>query len=1095
MKFCVLLFTVISFGLSPNAFAVDIDDSDIPTMYECCAGHVLGYSSNKREVACEDASVSNSSIMTWSPKAFDSPDVSSWSPDFAGIKVKQNGDIVVRFVLDPEDVATFNQTFNNSNTRIPYALEVEAVDAHQTFGTAMRHKDYDVLYSPSMSEAVVKRDLGAMLGFTPNAKKVFEAIIYRPDLLQANVVHEITFHPHSAPSGQVELHMNFQLTVNYKYIQAMNAGSSDKCDLLDGIIYDAYQDRDSLSDGWAKDLNVGNHGDYLPSKAQSGWYYYAVAKTDPSNKLFANSVSEVSQIVGMCWNDAVEDDLSYSFDVTQGDDGIEHNESRSSLCINLFDLNPGDSVQSSSNNNGDTCTSNQDGGMTCVIGNHTHVIHPDYRCSKETNHPILCWEPGGDGNCWDAWKWYQFNGLVYEVADHHNDSGWITNRNRSMCAEVYNDNPGTSIGGEWQPGGPFPIDPNYGNDPKAKDADVHINHLHVKGPGQSNYHTESGAVFYPGQTQTVSLEGKMENRSSDNTDEARMQYCVTTKKKFRHDDRKWVDEDYLDSHERKHDFDPGEKITKHGTAHITLSGDMKSVRVYNKRSYSFSITDKHRYEKKIPLYFYLDTKIEVGNDEDYDISCSVGSHCGDEYAKFEVLLPWFNSKFKLSAVKGIAPLTVLFTNTSEKGNGANVSYFWDFGDGQTSTGEAPIHVYQNPGTYTVILKARSSWGEIRISEATVVVNEVHISPPQKIKLDYVKLCEDKDEDCHSKIRLEKDNLPSWDIRVKLEKKDIWVDVAVDYYCGTTLDLSNAFFLGTVTKDLSSPEYDNFAKKSIYLQDVDLSNCLTTPGDYFLFANVRYSGGSNISNEEGEYVKVTNLSFIDMRTDNLTLINSDEVVVNQPYSVGLNCWNATDREPADVYFLDLYNKKVEEDGWTYLSSLELGGNDLPASGGVSWVEFPADSLTAPSSPGAYYLRACLGDKLNSCSDLLLDITSESKPTFCVDLPSLYQEVQSVYEQYGIAVQKIAQHESKMNHRWEKHLYYQVKYKKYLDKYNATHKAKYKDKYEKYLAKMNHQLERYKRSRNSWQGWKTKKERRWQRYQKKLLLYKKRQKLCQ
>ena len=43
-------------------------------------------------------------------------------------------------------------------------------------------------------------------------------------------------------------------------------------------------------------------------------------------------------------------------------------------------------------------------------GNHTHIIADDYRCSKETNGPILCWEDGGDTNCWDAWKWYQFNG-------------------------------------------------------------------------------------------------------------------------------------------------------------------------------------------------------------------------------------------------------------------------------------------------------------------------------------------------------------------------------------------------------------------------------------------------------------------------------------------------------------------------------------------------------------------------------------------------------------------------------------------------------------------------------------------------------------
>ena len=94
--------------------------------------------------------------------------------------------------------------------------------------------------------------------------------------------------------------------------------------------------------------------------------------------------------------------------------------------------------QLSSNNNSITQIFTQ--------GNHTHIIAPDYRCSKETNGPILCWESGRDTNCWDAWKWYQFNGDVYEVAEHRNDSNWITTLDRDYtCSQVYNS--GDSGGG------------------------------------------------------------------------------------------------------------------------------------------------------------------------------------------------------------------------------------------------------------------------------------------------------------------------------------------------------------------------------------------------------------------------------------------------------------------------------------------------------------------------------------------------------------------------------------------------------------------------------------------------------------------------
>jgi PKD repeat protein len=49
---------------------------------------------------------------------------------------------------------------------------------------------------------------------------------------------------------------------------------------------------------------------------------------------------------------------------------------------------------------------------------------------------------------------------------------------------------------------------------------------------------------------------------------------------------------------------------------------------------------------------------------------------------------------------GIAPLTVVFTNTSTGNYDASL---WDFGDGITSTLESPSHIYEMAGVYTVSL--------------------------------------------------------------------------------------------------------------------------------------------------------------------------------------------------------------------------------------------------------------------------------------------------------------------------------------------------------------------------------------------------------
>jgi PKD repeat protein len=50
--------------------------------------------------------------------------------------------------------------------------------------------------------------------------------------------------------------------------------------------------------------------------------------------------------------------------------------------------------------------------------------------------------------------------------------------------------------------------------------------------------------------------------------------------------------------------------------------------------------------------------------------------------------------------------TVTFTNTSKYAN----SYSWDFGDGQTSTLESPVHTYASSGVFKVVLTATNAAG-------------------------------------------------------------------------------------------------------------------------------------------------------------------------------------------------------------------------------------------------------------------------------------------------------------------------------------------------------------------------------------------------
>ncbi len=61
-------------------------------------------------------------------------------------------------------------------------------------------------------------------------------------------------------------------------------------------------------------------------------------------------------------------------------------------------------------------------------------------------------------------------------------------------------------------------------------------------------------------------------------------------------------------------------------------------------------------------------------------------------------------------------LTVSFSNTSTYG----VSYSWDFGDGETSTDENPVHSYAESGGYNVTLTATGVEGSIPVSVTETV---------------------------------------------------------------------------------------------------------------------------------------------------------------------------------------------------------------------------------------------------------------------------------------------------------------------------------------------------------------------------------------
>jgi hypothetical protein len=68
---------------------------------------------------------------------------------------------------------------------------------------------------------------------------------------------------------------------------------------------------------------------------------------------------------------------------------------------------------------------------------------------------------------------------------------------------------------------------------------------------------------------------------------------------------------------------------------------------------------------------------------------------------------------------GVAGVPIQFTGVGS--SGANLSFFWNFGDGTTGTGVTVRHTYAMPGVYTVTLTVQDGVGQTSIATTTATV--------------------------------------------------------------------------------------------------------------------------------------------------------------------------------------------------------------------------------------------------------------------------------------------------------------------------------------------------------------------------------------
>jgi len=119
------------------------------------------------------------------------------------------------------------------------------------------------------------------------------------------------------------------------------------------------------------------------------------------------------------------------------------------------------------------------------------------------------------------------------------------------------------------------------------------------------------------------------------------------------------------------------------------------------------------------------------DDGTYTVSLTVtDSHgCSDTETKTDYITSneGPTADFSASPASGYAPLEVDFSDNSVAGDNPIIDWYWEFGDGDTSTDQNPSHTYNDVGTYAVTLTVTDEHGCTDDATTNVVVT-VPVTP-------------------------------------------------------------------------------------------------------------------------------------------------------------------------------------------------------------------------------------------------------------------------------------------------------------------------------------------------------------------------------
>lgn len=184
--------------------------------------------------------------------------------------------------------------------------------------------------------------------------------------------------------------------------------------------------------------------------------------------------------------------------------------------------------------------------------------------------------------------------------------------------------------------------------------------------------------------------------------------------------------------------------------------------------------------------------------------------CQDSSSQLFEVFPTVVAEFETSNPTGCEPWEVEFTNLSENG----IDFSWDFDLGDGSADENPIHLFEEPGTYTVQLVAEGLGG---CSDTIMYGSLVTVWPNPTANFEYTNIPDPIANGTIGFFNTSSPHIGAW-----------W-----DFGDGAT---SNS--------DSTAHQYDFFGNKLVTLAIVDANGCVDTLQQYI---EVNFFGGLYVPN--------------------------------------------------------------------------------------------------------------------------------------------------------------------------------------------------------------------------------------------------------